>query len=365
MENNSSIFFQNRKRKVDEQFNYWRYNLGSGFLRFVERLVFKFNVSDLLAGNIDQTQHLEDVRDQIIVKRFLRGATMQKASTFKLLENNQEASTPQYLFVIRKARVDTLTGIVVLDSGFIIDSTIAKWQKIIYRGGIASAVRRAKNARKHITGAHIVLPHSPYYYHVLLDEMPNLLRIREAEPRFNKVLVHELMPKWAIELLLHFKFEITLTRDVSLIVEELAIISAPRCLLADDLLLLRTHQMQQGARVIIVSRSDTPRSDKNIEDLLLREIWGSEMIDPGNYTVLEQIQIFSSAKVIIGLHGGGLSNAVWMHQQGKVIELFNHPYRTSDYARICSELEINYIGLDVVGTDPEVIIDLVRLNLNA
>jgi hypothetical protein len=364
MENSSFNFFQNRKKKIDEQFNYWSHNLGSGFLRFVERLVFKFNVSDLLAGNLDQTQHLDDVRDQIVEKRFLRGATMQRASIIKLLEDNQEASSPQYLFIIRKAHADVLTGIVALDSGFIIDSTIAKWQKIIYRGGIASAVRRAKNARTHINGAYIVLPHSPYYYHTLLDEMPKLLRIREAEPHFNKVLVHELMPKWAIELLLHFKFEVMPTRESSLIVEELAIITAPRCLLADDILLLRNHQMQKGSRIIIVSRSDTPRSDKKIEELLLRDIWGSEMIDPGNYSVLEQIAIFSSAKVIIGLHGGGLSNAVWMHQEGKVIELFNHPYRTSDYARICSELEINYIGLDVVGADPESIIDLVRLNLN-
>jgi hypothetical protein len=364
MENNSSVFFQNRKRKLDEQFNYWRFNFGSGILRFIERSMFRFNVSDVLAGNLEQVQHLDDVKAQIIERRLLGSAIMQRKTTLESLADNLEASTPQYLFAIRNAHIDILTGLIVLDSGFIIDSTIARWQKIIFRGGIASAARRAKRAHKHLAGAHIVLPHSPYYYHVLLDEIPNLLRIREAEKGFNKVIVHYLMPNWALELLAYFKFEVTVTRDASLVVEQLVAISAPRCLLADNLLLLRANVAQQGSKVIIVSRSDTPRADQKLEEALLKEISNSELVDPGRYSVSEQVQIFSDAKTIIGLHGGGLSNAVWMHRDGKVIELFNHPYRTNDYARICSELEINYVGLDVVGAEPRDVVGLVRLHLN-
>ena len=319
MENNSSNFFRNRKRKFDEQFNYWRFNLGSGFLRFVERLIFNFNVSDLLSGNLDQVQHLEDVKDQVIQKRFLRNAIMQRETTTVSLINNQEASAPQSLFVIRNANVDLLTGIIVLNSKFVVDSTVAKWQKIIFRGGIASAVRRAKKARKRVNGAYIVLPHSPYYFHVLLEEMPNLLRIRETEPSFNKVIVHHLMPNWGLELLAFFKFEVIVSRENALVLEQLAAISAPRCLLADNLLLLRTNLAQKASRVVIVSRANSPRADKRLEDLLLLEISDSEMIDPGKHSVLEQIQIFSTAKMIIGLHGGALSNAVWMPREGKVI----------------------------------------------
>ena len=37
--------------------------------------------------------------------------------------------------------------------------------------------------------------------------------------------------------------------------------------------------------------------------------------------IIEQMKIVRSAKALVGLHGAGLTHALWMHQGSKVIEI--------------------------------------------
>lgn len=349
MQNNSIKFFSNRKREFKEQTNYWKFNVRSGLLRLTERLLLGFNVSDMLAGNLEQVQHLDDVKSQIIKRKLIESAHLQLGNSNDGALNNLEASSPQYLFILKNASVDTLTGLVVLDAGFIIDSTLAKWQKIIYRGGIGSAVKRTIKAKKAFSGTHMVLPHSPYYFHILLDELPNLIRIRDEHPDCNSVIVNNLMPKWGLGLLEYFGFTTVFVTESTLRVERILTVSAPRNIVKKNLDLLRRDITQMPSKVIIVSRSGAPREDQSLENELKNAILDSELVNPSELTIKEQIELFSRAKLVIGLHGGGLSNIVWMHDSGKLIELFNHPYRTSDYERLSVELGIKYVGIDVVG----------------
>ena len=146
MINNSSNFQKNRKNKMHEQVNYWRVNIESGILRFMERVILRFNVSDVLGGDLGQILHLKEVKEQVKHRGHIENPILQKSNAeIELIHS--EATLPQYLFEFQNVCVDVLTGLVVLDNGFIVDSTLAKWQKIIFRGGIGSSVKRTKKSK--------------------------------------------------------------------------------------------------------------------------------------------------------------------------------------------------------------------------
>lgn len=347
----SSDFQENRKKEVREQFNYWSVNIESGILRLLERVLLRFNVSDILAGNLGQILHLEEVSVQVKERRLLENPILQESNGGKKL-NYREATVAQYFFELQNVRVDVLTGLVVLDSGFIVDATLAKWQKIIFRGGIGSAVKRTKRSKKQISGSFMVLPHSPFYYHTLIDELPNLIRIRDEYPHCNTVIVHKTTPSWALELLSYFEFKVNVLNEKAVIVESLCTVSAPRAIVKKNLEKLRQHVKTSPEKVIVVSRRGSPRSDNQLEQEIVSRISGAILIDPGDFTVEEQIKVFSNARVIIGLHGGALANCIWMGSTGKLIEVFNHAYRTSDYETMCLELGVEYFGIESDRSNP-------------
>jgi hypothetical protein len=350
MSNKSKNFKNNRKKEFKEQFDYWSNNLESGVLRLLERILLGFNVSDILAGNLGQIQHLDEVKQQIKSRRLLQESVLQTPRD-EMYGLPVEATSPQYLFEFKNAKVDVLTGLIVLDAGFVVDSTLAKWQKIIFRGGIGSSIKRTKRARFKLPGSYLVLPHSPFYYHTVIDELPNLIHIREHNQECKNVLVHALTPQWAIELLEFFEFTVTKLEKKAVIVENLFSVSAPRIVVKNNLDYLRRNIQKTPNRILIVSRKGAPRSDNSIESAILAKVPNSEIIDPGDFSISEQIKLFSEAKVIIGLHGGALTNAVWMDNSGKLVEVFNHAYRTSDYQRLCAELGISYVSVDALDLD--------------
>jgi capsular polysaccharide biosynthesis protein len=198
----------------------------------------------------------------------------------------------------------------------------------------------------------------------VIDELPNLLRMREDRPDFNNVLVHKLTSRWAIELLEFYKFNVLVLDEKSVIIEELILVSAPRVVVGKNLELLRRNVQSSPNQIVIVSRKGSPRSDNLIEEALQSQIPNSKLIDPSDYPIQQQIEIFSQASVVIGLHGGALTNAVWMDCSGKLIEIFNHAYRTSDYQRLCLELGISYVGIDALEMVVEQIVLSIRTQLN-
>jgi len=350
MSSKSISFMNNRKKEFKEQFDYWGNNPESGVLRLVERILLGFNVSDILAGNLGQIQHLDEVKQQTKTRKLLQESVLHQP----LDEMNGlpvEATSPQYFFEFKNAKVDVLTGLIVLNAGFVVDSTLAKWQKIIFRGGIGSSIKRTKRAQFKLSGSYVVLPHSPFYYHTVIDELPNLIRIREHNHECKNVLVHTLTPEWAIDLLEYFDFTVTKSNKKAVVVENLFSVSAPRIVVRKNLDYLRQNIRKTPTKFLIVSRKGAPRSDNLIESAILTQIPNSELVDPGDFSIAEQIKLFSEAKVIIGLHGGALTNAVWMDNSGKLVEVFNHAYRTSDYQRLCAELGISYLSIDALGLD--------------
>ena len=63
---------------------------------------------------------------------------------------------------------------------------------------------------------------------------------------------------------------------------------------------------------IYISRSRTRRSafwEKDLEAHLLKK--GFQIVYAEDYSIVDQIELFRDAKNIVGVHGAGLTNAIW------------------------------------------------------
>ena len=65
-------------------------------------------------------------------------------------------------------------------------------------------------------------------------------------------------------------------------------------------------------------------------------------VEAESLSVAEQVQLFSSAEVIIGAHGAGLVNLTFCRPGTIVIEIFSPTYITPLYWAICSFGNLNH-----------------------
>ena len=68
----------------------------------------------------------------------------------------------------------------------------------------------------------------------------------------------------------------------------------------------------KGSQKFYISRSRTRRSafwEKGLETYLLKK--GFQIVYAEDYSIVGQIELFRDAKNIVGVHGAGLTNAIW------------------------------------------------------
>lgn len=78
-------------------------------------------------------------------------------------------------------------------------------------------------------------------------------------------------------------------------------------------------------RRLFVSRGDArKRRLKNEDEILARlDRFDFEFVTPGRLSVADQIALFSDAEIVVGPHGAGLTNLIFMPEGGSVIEIFS------------------------------------------
>lgn len=96
----------------------------------------------------------------------------------------------------------------------------------------------------------------------------------------------------------------------------------------NDELLQAVHQQliagrENGEKKIFISRQKAAfRKIVNEEELIpLLQQYGFEILYGEDYSFAEQLDIFSSCNVLLGIHGAGLTNCFFMKKGSKVIEL--------------------------------------------
>jgi len=80
-------------------------------------------------------------------------------------------------------------------------------------------------------------------------------------------------------------------------------------------------------------------NEKKLKNKLKKE--GFKFITLSNYSFFEQVLIFNNAKLIVGLHGAGLANILFVKKTTKIIELTNSEWPDM-YYKLSRCLNLNY-----------------------
>lgn len=194
------------------------------------------------------------------------------------------------------------------------------------------------------------------YYHFLVEVFPRLLqavKLAESKGVMLEIVVPRTVPKFISELCSSIRSKALTVNFVSTyrnyIVPRVVFIAytPPYEVTMASVHTTKSHFFPELAMVgqcanterkfcrflYLSRRGNKRRAVKNEIELEqgLKKI-GVEIILAETLTIEEQVRLFSSADALVGLHGAGLANMIWMPTKRKVVEI-----RLSDYVNTCFE----------------------------
>jgi capsular polysaccharide biosynthesis protein len=215
------------------------------------------------------------------------------------------------------------------------------------------------NDIKKIPGISIVLvsPESNNYYHWLSDVLPRIKLYEQVLDQADHFCVASNVPAKFLEVLKDFgipKEKILLVNEKDkLHFDYLYVSSLPGSEgrsphWAVDYVrekLIKSTNTQLPSKKIYFKRGDAAErkivNEKSLIALLQHS--GFEIIEPGELTILEQIELMQQAKIVVAAHGAALGNLLFSRDKTAVIELFSPDYfRTDCYYTLSSILKLNY-----------------------
>jgi capsular polysaccharide biosynthesis protein len=214
----------------------------------------------------------------------------------------------------------------------------------------------AQLPRHTLEGSYILLNHwgGKNYGHFLFDSLPGVLLFYEEILRGTLQILTGRLQRWQKELL----------RLLGVPAEKIKIVDQDSCRCASLLwpsflygnlnqpaLFTRTvgdylrelanpEDRYQSAELIYISRKGLPmRRMENEADLtaILKKN-GFSILAPENYTVEQQIKMFSRAKIIVGEMGAGLANILFAPPMCKIIEIMPEITPSKWIKRLCGLL---------------------------
>jgi hypothetical protein len=174
----------------------------------------------------------------------------------------------------------------------------------------------------------IILPSNGYYHWLIEDLAPFLYCLRNSE-KSAQVLYYHNAPSYVIDLIRELpNISVAMPRGVQ--IEKVRFVTRGPDTgwpLNEDVFELRNYfleslQKVKSTKKIYISRQKTTRSPKfeaSLVEILEKEGWNILFLE--EMSLREQIVEFSSATIVCGVHGAGLSGIVWMDSKAKVIEL--------------------------------------------
>ena len=252
----------------------------------------------------------------------------------------------RYLFKLDSVCVDTLTGIMFTNSGKILEESSAWSKEKLLINSIPKPIKLLTSLN-HVTGNSIILP-SNGYYHWLIEDLPGFLWTL-SNTNVDEILVYSEAPNYVKSILNLLPGNIrSVSRFVStestLLLAKDSSVGWPD---PRDLEVLRNffsryfQPIELGKRAYI-SRLRSKRSPFFEEDLIQElVIDGWDIVYLENMTLLEQISFISSCETICGVGGAGLSSAVWMAPESKVIELSPNWF-VPCFSRLATLLHLKY-----------------------
>ncbi|WP_052948609.1 glycosyltransferase family 61 protein [Mesobacillus campisalis] len=186
------------------------------------------------------------------------------------------------------------------------------------------------------------------YYHWMYEVIPRLYLLNQSNIKINQFILnfdpYDLpFQKETLYLLGIKKDQINMThRGFHIQAERLVVPSQPSYATkwAYDFLrktfLNEAHMKRHGRTKIYISRKNSRKIINEDELFQVLSKYGFIKIELETLPVVEQVQLFSSAEVIIAPHGAGLTNLTFCRPGTKVLEIFSPTYITSLYWVISS-----------------------------
>ena len=77
----------------------------------------------------------------------------------------------------------------------------------------------------------------------------------------------------------------------------------------------------------------------------LRSLWNRTiMVKFDKVTFKEQLEVMSETNLLVTIHGAQLTNVIFMHPGGTVIEIFNPLFKTDFYKQMSAMAELHYVA---------------------
>lgn len=106
-----------------------------------------------------------------------------------------------------------------------------------------------------------------------------------------------------------------------------------------------------GSDKIYISRSGSRKISNEAEVVDILSKMGFKTVRCEKMSFEEQISTFSSASVIVGPHGAGVTNILFAQNGAKVLEIRNKTYQGNCYLLLCNKLGFDYYNLYGSGND--------------
>ena len=205
------------------------------------------------------------------------------------------------------------------------------------------------------------LPISQYYYHFLFDELPRLANVLSENPNV-EIIKNESQPNYVFDCLKLMKIPYTTTKKTAVhILEYVDVVKSDFTF--EDIAIKIFESVPNieppGPTKIYIGRNGVSRESSALDRRIL-EILTPLGFVPLNFTnmdVASQVQAISNAKIIVGVHGGALSNIIFSKSCALLVEIFNHSYRTHFFKYAAITLGIDYISLE----EDDVLTEIIKI----
>ncbi len=108
----------------------------------------------------------------------------------------------------------------------------------------------------------------------------------------------------------------------------------------------REKYNQKYLKIMEESRSKQRyyKEEKRLEDFFRSQ--GYEIVYAEDYGLIEQVKLFSQAKIIASVSGAGLFNLLWGNEETKGIEIMVNPLYRYHFKEFGNYVKINYVQID-------------------
>jgi len=270
-------------------------------------------------------------------------------------EKKSHAFQGRFLVDYNNVIVDSDPGIFLNSSGQIIKES-SSWpgDRLLY----AWPSPHRQQISKFTTYSDSLFMPSYGFYHWLIEDLPTFIQCVSYFPA-RPVLVNKNAPKYVHDFLESIPNGIEYTEKF-FVAKNLASVTRGDDvgwpLKSDIDVLLEFFNAERGSvegRKLYISRKNSSRSPANenkVEEILKGR--GFEIVQSECLHLREAINLISTADVLMGPHGAGLSGQVWMKSGSRCIDLAASSYWTEDIYRLSSILSHKYIPF-IYGTETQ------------